>query len=237
MKNIVSYIIMSALLTMAAVSCKCSGNAIDGDGSADLTTRADSTLAADSLVAADSAKTDSNMTFNPAELPEEPMFDIVTNLGTIRVKLYSGTPKHRANFIKLAQENFFDGIIFHRVINGFMIQGGDPLTKDPSNADLYGTGGPGYTVPAEFVPEYRHKKGALAAARKGDMANPKKASSGSQFYLVQDEYACSQLDGQYTVFGETVEGLDVIDKIAAVPTDRRDRPMTDVVILSVKPVL
>ena len=177
------------------------------------------------------------MTFNPAELSEEPMFDIVTNLGTIRVKLYSGTPKHRANFIKLAQENFFDGIIFHRVINGFMIQGGDPLTKDPSNADLYGTGGPGYTVPAEFVPEYRHKKGALAAARKGDMANPKKASSGSQFYLVQDEYACSQLDGQYTVFGETVEGLDVIDKIAAVPTDRRDRPMTDVVILSVKPVL
>lgn len=237
MKNIVSYIIMSALLTMAAVSCKCSGNAVDGDGSADLTTKADSTLAADSLVAADNAKTDSTMTFNPAELPEEPMFDIVTNLGTIRVKLYSGTPKHRANFIKLAKENFFDGIIFHRVINGFMIQGGDPLTKDPSNADLYGTGGPGYTVPAEFVPEYRHKKGALAAARKGDMANPKKASSGSQFYLVQDEYACSQLDGQYTVFGETVEGLDVIDKIAAVPTDRRDRPMTDVVILSVKPVL
>ena len=237
MKNIVSYIIMSALLTMAAVSCKCSGNAVDGDGSADLTTKADSTLAADSLVAADSAKTDSTMTFNLAELSEEPMFDIVTNLGTIRVKLYSGTPKHRANFIKLAQENFFDGIIFHRVINGFMIQGGDPLTKDPSNADLYGTGGPGYTVPAEFVPEYRHKKGALAAARKGDMANPKKASSGSQFYLVQDEYACSQLDGQYTVFGETVEGLDVIDKIAAVPTDRRDRPMTDVVILSVKPVL
>ena len=237
MKNIVSYIIMSALLTMAAVSCKCSGNAVDGDGSADLTTKADSTLAADSLVAADSAKTDLTMTFNPAELPEEPMFDIVTNLGTIRVKLYSGTPKHRANFIKLVQENFFDGIIFHRVINGFMIQGGDPLTKDPSNADLYGTGGPGYTVPAEFVPEYRHKKGALAAARKGDMANPKKASSGSQFYLVQDEYACSQLDGQYTVFGETVEGLDVIDKIAAVPTDRRDRPMTDVVILSVKPVL
>lgn len=237
MKNIVSYIIMSALLTMAAVSCKCSGNAVDGDGSADLTTKADSTLAADSLVAADSAKTDSTMTFNPAEFPEEPMFDIVTNLGTIRVKLYSGTPKHRANFIKLVQENFFDGIIFHRVINGFMIQGGDPLTKDPSNADLYGTGGPGYTVPAEFVPEYRHKKGALAAARKGDMANPKKASSGSQFYLVQDEYACSQLDGQYTVFGETVEGLDVIDKIAAVPTDRRDRPMTDVVILSVKPVL
>ena len=115
-----------------------------------------------------------------------------------------------------------------------MIQGGDPLTKDPANADRFGTGGPGYTVPAEILPQYRHKKGALAAARRGDAANPMKESSGSQFYIVQDEKTCAQLDGQYTVFGETIEGLDVIDKIAAVETDRRDRPVGQVKIVSIK---
>lgn len=114
-----------------------------------------------------------------------------------------------------------------------MIQAGDPYTKDATKADLYGTGGPGYTIPAEFVNEYYHKKGALAAARRGDAANPKKASSGSQFYIVQDEMACLPLDGDYTVFGETVEGFDVIDKIAAVQTDRYDRPYENVVILSI----
>ena len=133
-----------------------------------------------------------------ANLPEEPIFDIITSMGVIKIKLYSQTPKHRENFAKLAFEGFYDGILFHRVINGFMIQAGDPLTKDAANADRFGTGGPGYTVPAEFIPEYRHKKGALAAARRGDAANPMKESSGSQFYLVQDEYACSQLDGDYT---------------------------------------
>ena len=153
---------------------------------------------------------------------------------SIKVKLYKGTPKHRANFAKLALSGFYDGLLFHRVINGFMIQAGDPLTKDPANADRFGTGGPGYTVPAEFVPEYRHKKGAIAAARRGDAANPMKESSGSQFYIVQNEQACAQLDGQYTVFGETVEGLDVIDKIAAVETDYRDRPVAQVKIISVK---
>lgn len=170
-----------------------------------------------------------------SDLAEEPIFDIVTNYGTIKVKLYKNTPKHRENFAKLALSGFYDGILFHRVINGFMIQGGDPLTKDPANADRFGTGGPGYTVPAEFVPEYTHKKGALAAARRGDAANPMKESSGSQFYIVQDPYTCAQLDGEYTVFGETVEGLDVIDKIAAVETDRRDRPVAQVKIISVKP--
>ena len=170
-----------------------------------------------------------------SDLAEEPIFDIVTNYGTIKVKLYKNTPKHRENFAKLALSGFYDGILFHRVINGFMIQGGDPLTKDPANADRFGTGGPGYTVPAEFVPEYTHKKGALAAARRGDAANPMKESSGSQFYIVQDPYTCAQLDGEYTVFGETVEGLDVIDKIAAVETDRRDRPVAHVKIISVKP--
>lgn len=169
-----------------------------------------------------------------SQLPAEPVFDIVTNLGTIRVKLYEQTPKHRDNFCKLALSGFYDGILFHRVINGFMIQTGDPLSKDPSMADRYGTGGPGYTIPAEFVPEYRHIKGALAAARRGDAANPMKESSGSQFYIVQDENACAQLDGDYTVFGETLEGLATVDKIAAVETDLRDRPVSEVKIISIK---
>lgn len=167
-------------------------------------------------------------------LPAEPQFDIITTKGTIRIKLYEGTPLHRDNFAKLAMSGFYNGILFHRVINGFMIQAGDPLSKDPEQMDYWGTGGPGYTVPAEIKPEYNHKKGALAAARRGDAANPMRESSGSQFYLVQDEFACSQLDGQYTVYGETVSGLDVIDAIAAVDTDRRDRPTIPVRILSVK---
>lgn len=170
------------------------------------------------------------------KLAEEPIFDIQTNLGTIKVKLYSKTPKHKANFEKLALSGFYDGILFHRVIDGFMIQAGDPYTRDTSKASLYGQGGPDYTIPAEFVNEYWHKKGAIAAARKGDMANPKKASSGSQFYIVQDENNCLHLDGQYSIFGETIEGLDVIDKIAKVPTDRYDRPLEDVRIITIKPV-
>ena len=167
-------------------------------------------------------------------LPEEPVFDIITNMGTIKVKLYSGTPKHRENFAKLAFSKYYDGIIFHRVINGFMIQGGDPLTKDIyADPAKYGTGGPDYTIPAEFVPEYTHTKGALAAARRGDAANPLKESSGSQFYIVQNESTCAQLDGNYTVFGQTVEGFDVIDKIAAVETNNRDCPVTPVKIITI----
>ena len=169
-----------------------------------------------------------------ATLPEEPVFDILTTLGTIKVKLYSKTPKHRANFAKLALSGYYDSLLFHRVINGFMIQGGDPTTRD-TLVELYGTGGPDYTIPAEFVPEYKHKKGALAAARKGNAANPLKESSGSQFYIVQDPATCAQLDGEYTVFGETVEGLPIIDKIAAVRTDRYDRPINPVRIISIKP--
>ena len=168
-----------------------------------------------------------------SQLPDEPIFDIVTNFGTIKVKLYSKTPKHRANFEKLALSGFYDGLLFHRVIDGFMIQGGDPNTKDSTLVEKYGQGGPGYTIPAEFVPEYKHAKGALAAARRGDAANPAKESSGSQFYIVQDENTCAQLDGEYTVFGQTVEGFDVIDAIAKVDTDRRDRPVSDVKILSI----
>ena len=190
----------------------------------------------DSIAAAELAAKEKTAMEILANLPEEPVFDIVTNLGTIKVKLYSKTPKHRENFAKLALTGYYDSLLFHRVINGFMIQGGDPYTRDTSAAAVakYGQGGPGYTVPAEFVPEYTHKKGALAAARRGDVANPMKESSGSQFYIVQDAGACAQLDGAYTVFGETVSGLDIIDRIAQVATDQRDKPLVDVRIKTIK---
>ena len=188
----------------------------------------------DSLAQAEMLEKQKEAMATVATLPDEPVFDIVTNLGTMRIKLYSQTPKHRENFAKLALSGFYDGLLFHRVINGFMIQGGDPFTKDTSMVAKYGTGGPGYTVPAEFIPEYTHKKGALAAARRGDAANPMKESSGSQFYIVQDANACAALDGDYTVFGETIEGLDVIDKIAAVETNSRDLPLNPVKIISIK---
>lgn len=173
-------------------------------------------------------------------LPEEPVFDIVTSMGTIRVKLYKDTPRHRDNFVKLAMSGYYDGLLFHRVIKGFMIQGGDPFTKDTTMVELYGQGGPDYTIPAEMrdaegAPLHRHKKGALAAARRSNVANPYKASSGSQFYLVQNPDNCIHLDGEYTVFGETIAGLNVIDKIAATPTDPYDRPLTEVRILNIKP--
>jgi len=183
---------------------------------------------------------------------------ISTNFGDMKVKLYKETPLHRDNFVKLAKEGFFDGTLFHRVIKGFMIRGGDPNSKDAKPNARLGGGGPGYTVDAEFVfPEFFHKKGALSAARQGDGVNPKKASSGSQFYIVQgkpvSEGELKQLesklkvvftdeqkkvysevggtpflDNNYTVFGEVIEGLEVIDKIAAVATLRGDRPVEDV---------
>lgn len=180
---------------------------------------------------------DTTLAFQPNSLPEEPIFEIVTSEGVITVLLYKNTPLHRDNFIKLASTKFYDDILFHRVIRGFMIQVGDPLTKDPANRDRFGTGGPDYTIPAEFVAENRHKKGALAAARRGDAANPKKESSGSQFYIVQDERGCSHLDGEYTVFGETIDGFEVIDKIASAQTDYMDRPVNDIKIITIKPVL
>jgi peptidyl-prolyl cis-trans isomerase B (cyclophilin B) len=188
----------------------------------------------DSIKAADDAAKEAKAMALLATMGEEPVFNIVTTMGTIKVKLYKKTPLHRQNFAKLALTGYYDSLLFHRVIYSFMIQGGDPLSKDPAQAPRSGTGGPGYTVPAEFVPEYKHKKGALAAARRGDAANPMKESSGSQFYIVQNEQTCAQLDGAYTVFGETIEGLDVIDKIAAVETDRRDRPVAQVKIVKIK---
>ncbi|MBO4467477.1 MAG: peptidylprolyl isomerase [Bacteroidales bacterium] len=173
-------------------------------------------------------------------LPASPVFDIVTNMGTITVRLFSDTPLHRNNFEKLALSGYYDDLLFHRVINGFMIQGGDPYTRDTSKVELYGQGGPSYTIPAEMRdpegnPLHRHVKGALAAARRGDIANPFKESSGSQFYIVQNPDNCKHLDGEYTVFGETVSGFNVIDKIAGVKTDRLDRPVSDVRIISIKP--
>ena len=185
--------------------------------------------AADSVAAAEQTQRTMDKI---AKLPAEPVFDIITSMGVIKVKLYADTPKHRENFAKLALEKYYDGTLFHRVISGFMIQGGDPLTKDAANKARFGTGGPNYTVPAEFVPAHTHIKGALAAARRGDAVNPYKESSGSQFYLVQGD--AHFLDGEYTVFGETVEGLDVIDKIAAVQTDARDCPVQDVKIVTIK---
>ena len=212
MKRIIFFSIIMAMTAMASVSCSSCSSESQQEQAANETTEMENTQIA------------------------EPEFDIVTTHGTMRVKLYSKTPKHRDNFKKLVAEKFYDGIRFHRVIEGFMIQAGDPYSRDTSKIDMWGQGGPDYTVPAEFVNEYWHKKGALAAARKGDMANPKKASSGSQFYIVHDENACLHLDGQYSIFGEVIEGLDVIDKIAVVPTDMYDRPYEDVIIETIVPV-
>ncbi len=182
---------------------------------------------------------------------------ISTNYGDMKAVLYDETPLHRDNFIKLVKEGYYDGTLFHRVIDGFMIQGGDPNSKTAKPNQQLGSGGPGYTIPAEFKQELIHKKGALAAARMGDNVNPQKASSGSQFYIAQgkrytsDELNMLQarmgkqfnqtqkdaymnvggvpfLDYEYTVFGEVIEGLEVIDKIAKVQKDRFDRPVEDV---------
>jgi peptidyl-prolyl cis-trans isomerase B (cyclophilin B) len=177
-------------------------------------------------------------------------FVIHTDYGDMTGFLYNETPQHRDNFVKLSKSGFYDGTLFHRVISGFMIQGGDPDSKNAKPGQQLGMGGPGYTVPAEFNKTFIHKKGALAAARTGDQGNPTKASSGSQFYIVQGKkvpasqlgatYTPEQkkvyetiggvpfLDTQYTVYGEITEGLDVIDKIAAVQKDGNDRPSKDV---------
>lgn len=169
-----------------------------------------------------------------ASLDEEPLFDILTTMGTIRVKLYKNTPKHRDNFIHLALSGYYDDVLFHRVVPDFVIQAGDPNTRDSSLIDQWGQGGPDYMIPPEFVPEYTHKKGALAAARSGDIANPMKESHGSQFYLVVSADNCSHLDGEYTVFGETVSGLNTIDRISRVKTDKYGRPLKPIKIRDIK---
>ncbi|MBR9919827.1 MAG: peptidylprolyl isomerase [Bacteroidetes bacterium] len=182
---------------------------------------------------------------------------IETEYGNMKVELSDLTPQHRDNFVKLVEEGFYDDLLFHRVIDGFMIQGGDPNSKDAGPNVPLGSGGPGYKVPAEIVPELIHVKGALAAARQGDQVNPQKESSGSQFYIVHGqpvqtqmleqlqrqkgyEYTEEQLaayannpgtpflDQDYTVFGMVIEGMDVIDKIAAVRTAAGNRPVEPV---------
>jgi len=155
-------------------------------------------------------------------------FVIHTEFGDMKGILYNETPKHRDNFVKLAKSGFYDGLLFHRVIMGFMIQGGDPQSKNAKAGQQLGGGDPGYTIPAEFNATLKHKRGALAAARTGDQVNPAKASSGSQFYIVQPEKGTHFLDMNYTVFGEITEGLDVIDKIASAPKDQADRPLKDI---------
>lgn len=152
------------------------------------------------------------------------MIEIKTKFGTIRIKLYDETPLHRDNFLKLAKEGFYNETQFHRIIPNFMIQGGDPYSK-PGESGRIGTGGPGYTIPAEINGTFKHKKGAVAAARLGDQMNPKRNSSGSQFYIVNANTGAHFLDGQYTVFGEVVEGLDVVDAISAVQTTSSDFPV------------
>lgn len=230
---------------------------------------------------------------------------IHTTLGDITVRLYDETPIHRDNFLKLAGEGYYDGTLFHRVIRDFMIQGGDPDSKGAPTGKMLGTGGPDYTLEAEILPQFIHRRGALAAARQGDDVNPERRSSGSQFYIVwgqtynegqlrqlekqlqmqrtqlafnalcaehraeimqlrrdrnreglqelQDRLVASaeaaakegglteaqrqvyatvggtpHLDGQYTVFGEVVEGLEVVEKIQSTATGRGDRPTTDI---------
>ncbi len=190
-----------------------------------------------------------------------------TNMGDMVVELYNETPKHRDNFVKLVKEGFYNGLLFHRVIENFMIQGGDPDSRDAAPKKRLGEGGPGYSIPAEIdYPQHWHKRGALAAAREGDDVNPERSSSGSQFYIVwgkiqsEGEMAAMRqrmyeitdgefelpdeimesyetnggtphLDGEYTVFGEVVEGLKIVKAIQRVRTDKYDRPVMDVKIL------
>lgn len=201
----------------------------------------------------------SNTLVKPLIIDPSPicMIEIITEYGTMVAELYDATPQHRDNFLKLAEEGFYDGLLFHRVIDGFMIQGGDPDSRNAQPGAPLGSGSPGYMVPAEFVDSLIHIKGAIAAARTGDNVNPEKKSSGSQFYIVQgspvDEnmlkglerrkgitYTEKQkelyaelggtpfLDRDYTVFGRVIKGLEVIDKIAQVEKDARDRPKKDV---------
>ena len=149
---------------------------------------------------------------------------IETKFGRIVFEFYEkDAPKTVANFIKLAKEGFYNGTTFHRVIPGFMIQGGDPLSKT-EDRQSHGKGGPGYTVPAEIKRD--HKRGTVATARLGDAVNPARASSGSQFFInVKDN---DFLNGGYTVFGNVIAGMDVVDKIVAVPRDRGDNPLEKV---------
>ena len=188
---------------------------------------------------------------------------IETSKGTMKCILYEQTPMHADNFLELAQRGVYNGVCFHRVIKDFMIQTGDPETKNTQPGNRLSNEDIGYTIPAEFHPDLYHKRGALASARQGDHVNPNRESDGSQFYIVQgkvfndeqlDQMVMSgahikftqeqrnvyrttggapHLDYAYTVFGEVVDGFEVIDAIANQPTDNRDRPLEDVTIIKI----
>jgi cyclophilin family peptidyl-prolyl cis-trans isomerase len=194
--------------------------------------------------------------------PQECLAEIQTTAGNMIVKLYNTTHEHRDNFIKLAESGYYEGILFHRVIKGFMVQAGDPESKNAQPEQRLGGGGPGYTVKAEFVDTLYHVRGALAAARIGDEMNPGKSSSGSQFYIVHGrpvpdhvldmnelqkkiKYTpearkimtqiggTPQLDQEYTVFGQVIDGLEIIDKISENKTDQNNKPLNDIKILKI----
>lgn len=195
-------------------------------------------------------------------MPTRPLVEVKTGMGTIILALFNETPQHRDNFLKLVREHAYDSLLFHRVIPGFMVQGGDPDSKHAAAGTPLGKGGPGYTIPAEIAPGLVHTRGALAAAREDDQSNPERRSNGSQFFIVQGKtfnteelelvsaraarfgtpiiyteqekkaYAkdggAPHLDGAYTVFGEVVEGMEVVDAIAKTECDGRDRPLKDI---------
>jgi peptidyl-prolyl cis-trans isomerase B (cyclophilin B) len=188
---------------------------------------------------------------------------VITDAGSMILKLSDATPLHRDNFLRLVSAKYYDSLLFHRVIKEFMIQTGDPLSKRAPLADTLGSGGPTYTLPAEFDTSLFHKRGAVAAAREGDEHNPDKSSSGSQWYIVQGKVYSDQflddiervfkrtiprdqretyktiggapwLDRDYTVFGEVIYGLEIVDTIAKVKTGELDRPLRDVYILRMR---
>lgn len=206
---------------------------------------------------------------NKNKISNEVHVEMQTSKGSIIFKLYNQTPLHRDNFIKLVEENFYDGVTFHRIIKDFMAQAGDPNSKDESFKGQLGQNSKGETIPAEFSNNLFHKKGALAAARMGDNVNPEKKSSGSQFYIVQGKkHSLKQLsqmenrinqnqenifsfsdsakklyqeiggtpflDNGYTVFGEVIKGIEIIDKICSVETSNGNKPINNVTILSAR---
>jgi cyclophilin family peptidyl-prolyl cis-trans isomerase len=189
--------------------------------------------------------------------PHELQVKLVTDSGSMVIKLSNRTPLHRDNFVKLVKEHFFDSLLFHRVIRDFMIQGGDPASKRAKQGQQLGEGSLPYNIPAEFDTALFHKKGALAAARESDADNPAKKSSATQFYIVEGKTFTDDemdkieeklhikipenhrviyrtlggtpfLDMNYTVFGEVISGLEVIDKIAGASTDNNDRPLKNI---------
>ena len=169
-----------------------------------------------------------NATGKTSRRGKDEVVTVTTPLGAIRLILFDQTPRHKANFLRLAESGFYDGTTFHRVIPDFMIQGGDPNSKD-DNPDNDGAGSFGERmIPAEIRPELRHRYGAVAAARTSDQVNPQRASSASQFYIVENRQGTPGLDGAYTVFGQVISGMEVVEKIAAQPRGPRDRPQTNI---------